>query len=111
MNRPDREDLKTALKKDFNLLYQKQFTTDWKAQRIVIGLEIDVMGLPNLEKVIDQTLERVVEETTKEIDSYIDGCKSTDGFCEGCSLLGKIRIYLSSLPKQSITDTSKQHED
>jgi len=38
------ERIKAALKADFNKLYVKEFTTDWKTQRVLRGLEIDVMG-------------------------------------------------------------------
>ena len=46
--------LKRALIKDFNELYVKEFTMDWKVQRILRGLEIKVMGLPNTEKLISE---------------------------------------------------------
>jgi hypothetical protein len=39
------ERIKAALKADFNKLYVKEFTTDWKTQRLVRGLEIDVMAM------------------------------------------------------------------
>lgn len=47
------EKLKEALKKDFNNLYVKEFTTDWEANRIIRGYEIEVMSLSNLEKIIE----------------------------------------------------------
>jgi len=49
--------IKEALKKDFRTLYQKEFTTDWEAQRIVREIEIDVMGIDNLEKLFNKVLE------------------------------------------------------
>lgn len=47
-----REELKIALKHDFNALYVKGFTTSWEAERLVRGIEIDVMGLDNLEALL-----------------------------------------------------------
>lgn len=45
--------LKEALKKDFQKLYVKQFTTNWEAQRLIRETEIDVMSLHNLMYAID----------------------------------------------------------
>jgi len=45
--------LKEALKKDFQKLYVKQFTTNWREERIVRDIEIDVMSLHNLMYAID----------------------------------------------------------
>jgi hypothetical protein len=47
-------DIKEVLKKDFNNLYQERFTMDWRDQRLVRGLEIDVMSLDNLEKLFNK---------------------------------------------------------
>ena len=62
LNQSTVEKVKEALKKDFEVLYQKEFTTDWRAQRIIRELEINVMGLTNLEKAISQS---VLEEREK----------------------------------------------
>ena len=40
--------LREALKKDFNELLVKEFTTDWSIQRLKIGLDIDVMSFDNI---------------------------------------------------------------
>lgn len=55
-------DIKSALKQDFNALYVKEFTEDWKEQRLLREIEIDLMELPGLEFVIN----RLVEEAKKE---------------------------------------------
>ena len=39
--------LRTALIKDFNNLYVKEFTTDWKFQRMMRSIEINLMKLEN----------------------------------------------------------------
>jgi hypothetical protein len=41
--------LRLALKKDFDKLYVKEFTTNWEAERFIRGVEIGIMGLDNLE--------------------------------------------------------------
>lgn len=55
------EKFKIALKKDFNLLYQKEFTTDWKEQRLIRGLEIDAMSFPNLAKIAEEDKKLIAE--------------------------------------------------
>jgi len=67
MTTPEDTKLKLALKKDFNQLLVKEFTTDWKAQRFVMGLQIDVMSLDNLNNLI--TL-----HTQKEYQHGYDDC-------------------------------------
>ena len=42
----------TELKKDFNQLLVQEFTTDWKTQRLIMELNIDVMSLDNLMNII-----------------------------------------------------------
>lgn len=49
-----KEKLKTALKKDFDKLLVKEFTTNWKVERFQIGLFINVMGLDNTIKLFDE---------------------------------------------------------
>ena len=46
MQREGRE----ALKKDFNNLYQKEYTTDFKEKRLIRNTEIDIMSLDNLDQ-------------------------------------------------------------
>ena len=45
---PEDTELKKELKKDFNQLLVKEFTADWKTQRLIMELNIDVMSLDNL---------------------------------------------------------------
>ena len=52
MNSGLRELIQRSLIKDFNDLYVKKFTTDWKTQRLIRSLEIDVMSFTNLERSI-----------------------------------------------------------
>jgi hypothetical protein len=44
--------LKESIKKDFNNLYQKQFTADYIAQRMIRSIEINVMSFENTMKLI-----------------------------------------------------------
>ncbi len=46
--------LKAALLQDFSTLYVKEFTTDWKVQRVIRGLEIQGMSFPNTMKLIEK---------------------------------------------------------
>ena len=49
--------LRKALKRDFNELLVKEFTTDWQIQRLKIGLDIEVMSFDNLLALITQQRE------------------------------------------------------
>jgi hypothetical protein len=49
----DEKDVKKALKKDFKNLYVQEFTTDWKAQRLLRVMEIDIMSLENTMKLFE----------------------------------------------------------
>lgn len=44
--------LREALKADFDNLYVKEFTTDWKNQRLFRNIEIGIMDLKNTLKLI-----------------------------------------------------------
>ena len=44
--------IREALQKDFNNLYVKRFTADWRNQRFLRKLEIDIMSLDNLEALL-----------------------------------------------------------
>ena len=55
-----KEQIEQALKKDFNNLLVKEFTTDWRIQRLKIGLDIEVMDFDNLMQLIKQDRERAV---------------------------------------------------
>jgi len=57
-----KEQIEQALQKDFNNLLVKEFTTDWKIQRLKIGLDIEVMDFDNLMQLIKQDRERAVKE-------------------------------------------------
>lgn len=53
MNKPQDEgkgidDFKKALYKDFEALLVKEFTTDWKVQRMIMKMQIDVMDFDNV---------------------------------------------------------------
>lgn len=67
-----KEQIKQALNKDFNNLLVKEFTTDWKVQRLKIGLDIEVMDFDNLIQLILQDRERVRidERNTVALDNY-----------------------------------------
>lgn len=64
-----KDKLKTALKKDFNTLLAKEFTTDWREQRLVTGLQIDVMGIDNLEKAVAALLSSQLKEVRSRIEA------------------------------------------
>jgi hypothetical protein len=59
--------LKEALIKDFKQLLQKEFTTDWKIQRMVRELEIGVMSLDNTEALINQKEKELLGKVEKAI--------------------------------------------
>ena len=44
--------IKDAIKKDFNELYVKEFSTMWELERMVRGVEIDIMSIKNLMELI-----------------------------------------------------------
>ena len=46
--------IKKALKADFDELYQKEFTHDWRVQRFLRSMEIGVMKVDNLEKLFSK---------------------------------------------------------
>lgn len=46
--------LRESLKKDFHNLYQREFTTDWREQRVVRDIEIEIMNLNNVLQLISQ---------------------------------------------------------
>ena len=48
------DELKEALKKDWNRLYVKEFTTKWETERLIRETEIDVMSLESIESLISQ---------------------------------------------------------
>lgn len=78
------DSIREAMVKDFKELYQKEFTTDWKAQRFVRELEIRIMGVSNIGKLIahQKALSRaeVLEEVRGKIEKLPD--KQNDEFGE-----------------------------
>ena len=54
MNEIHIEDLTQALNKDFKELLQPEFTTNWKAERFLIGMYLSVMSLDNTMKFIKE---------------------------------------------------------
>ena len=73
------EKVKDAMKKDFNVLYQKEFTTDWEAQRFVRGLQIDVMGVDNLATLLQESN----EEAVREFIDWVMGVKAGENLGMG----------------------------
>jgi len=47
--------IKDALKKDFNELYVKEYSTAWEIERMVRGIEIDLMPFKNLMKLVGRS--------------------------------------------------------
>lgn len=60
-----REAIKKAINKDFKELYVKEFTTDWKAQRLVRSLEVGVHTFSNIEKLIQAREKQAKLEVTE----------------------------------------------
>lgn len=54
MNKIYIEDLRQALKKDFDELLQPEFTTNWKAERFLIKMYLSVMRLDNTIELIEK---------------------------------------------------------
>jgi hypothetical protein len=57
------DELRKSLKEDYKALLVKEFTADWKMQRLLRDLEIDVMDFDNLQDLI----------ATKEAEAYKRG--------------------------------------
>jgi len=82
MQREGRE----ALKKDFNNLYQKEYTTDFKEKRLIRNTEIDIMSLDNLDqhtanvwKAAQESMKKSILESglLEEKEEHQDWCKLT----------------------------------
>lgn len=54
MTKPNQldEDIRKALQEDFEKLYVKEFTLDYKTQRVLRNLEIRIMSLDNIKSLI-----------------------------------------------------------
>ena len=46
--------IREALKQDFRELYVKEYSTTWEVERMVRGIEIDIMPLKNLMKLLNE---------------------------------------------------------
>ena len=80
MQREGRE----ALKKDFNNLYQKEYTTDFKEKRLIRNTEIDIMSLDNLDqhtanvwKAAQEASQKRIEELEEEVEDLVMEIKVT----------------------------------
>jgi len=69
--------LQKALIKDFEQLYVKGFTTDWREQRMVRELEIKVMTFDNLKALI-ATAEREALKNLLPFTLYVSTAKEPD---------------------------------
>lgn len=92
MNTKPNEELREALKKDYRVLYVKQFTTDWEAQRLIRELEIDIMSLENLQSLIQTE----IAEAERRASEIFIPVKGYEGVYE-VSNTGKVR----SLPRKT----------
>jgi hypothetical protein len=51
--------LRNALMKDFDNLYQREFTTNWEFQRVIRRIEINIMELDNTMKLFERSSKSV----------------------------------------------------
>ena len=61
----DIEEIKKALKEDFACLYQKNFSTMWRTERLKIGCEIDIMEFHSLQAFFarkDEVIKKLIAE-------------------------------------------------
>lgn len=63
------EELAEALAKDFDAIYVKGFTTDWREQRMVRRLELKIMPLDNLSKLFAN---KTKEARQNELEHVLD---------------------------------------
>lgn len=78
-------ELREAIRKDFHQLLVKEFTADWKIQRIVRDLEIDVISLDNTMQLITADRKRVALEAELKVWMRLkagDGLSTHDGCFE-----------------------------
>ena len=73
MQREGRE----ALKKDFNNLYQKEYTTDFKEKRLIRNTEIDIMSLDNLDQHTANTWNEARESLIVDMKRTMKGWSGT----------------------------------
>jgi hypothetical protein len=65
------EELREALKKDFNKLYVKEYSTTWEIERLVRGIEIDIMPLTNILTLFSQEAEAIRKEAIDDTEYAI----------------------------------------
>ena len=97
-----KEEIEQALKKDFNNLLVKEFTTDWKVQRLKIGLDIEVMDFDNLMQLIKEDRERVVKEARiDELKNIVSPARTNKQKHLGVAYLVEDRLAELSNPTQT----------
>lgn len=67
-----REELRQAVRKDFHELLVKEFTADWKIQRLLHDLELDVMDFDNTMQLFDTYVKTEVNENSKAYGGCLD---------------------------------------
>lgn len=65
-----RDKIEQALKEDFNNLLVKEFTTDWKVQRLKIALDIEIMDFDNIVQLIEQVCNESRKDELKQLWNY-----------------------------------------
>ena len=83
LSKPDIK-LVRALQADFKELYQKEFTTDYKAKRLIRNIELGIMRLENTEKYIATQNTALLKEVADKVigkDEVLgaDGLRKSDG--------------------------------
>ena len=97
MQREGRE----ALKKDFNNLYQKEYTTDFKEKRLIRNTEIDIMSLDNLDQHTANTWKAAQESLRQEIALDLrETFMEDDGEDSYIQLSARIVLFIRKLEKQ-----------
>ena len=107
MQREERE----ALKKDFNNLYQKEYTTDFKEKRLIRNTEIDIMSLDNLDqhtanvwKAAQESMKKNILESglLEEKINYFR-CIRQEGMAEGHNqAVRAVKGFMSNMDTNSV---------
>lgn len=79
-----REELRQAIRKDFHKLLVKEFTADWKIQRLLHDLELDVMYFDNTMQLFDTYTQAKEREAHK--DGYMQGVADFSGYYMDASI-------------------------
>jgi hypothetical protein len=74
--------LRLALKADFNRLYVRRFTTDWETQRLIRGVEIDVMDTTSLERLIHSEVNAALERVKGKVERKV-ALRATEDIAHG----------------------------